>query len=145
VEYLEGGKLQQAYANEEVIVSAGAVESPKIRMLSGIGPADHLRSFNLKVRMDLPGVGQNLQNHLSCNLEYDSRLPHPTLTLPECAGLFVRTKYATSEVAPDLQFIFFHLPKDSNTSLYLFIPTLSSPQSKKHLSSGPATCSKRLI
>jgi len=130
VEYLQNGKLHKDHATGEVIVCAGAVESPRILMLSGIGPADHLRSFKVKVIEDLPGVGQNLQDHVAASLSYDSRLSHSTLPLPECAGLFIRTKYATPHVAPDLQFLFFHLPKDNEASFYRFIPVVTSPQSR---------------
>jgi choline dehydrogenase-like flavoprotein len=51
-------------ADREVIVSSGAMGSPKLLLQSGIGPADHLRSVGVEVRHDLPGVGENLQDHL---------------------------------------------------------------------------------
>jgi len=63
VEYLRGGEVQRVYANREIIVSAGTYASPQLLMLSGIGPADHLRSVGVDVVQDLPGVGQNLQEH----------------------------------------------------------------------------------
>ncbi len=57
------GRAQVAHAEREVIISAGAIASPQLLMLSGIGPADHLTSVGLSVEHDLPGVGQNLQDH----------------------------------------------------------------------------------
>lgn len=51
-------------AEREVIISSGAIGSPKLLMQSGIGPADHLRQVGVDVKHDLPGVGENLQDHL---------------------------------------------------------------------------------
>jgi choline dehydrogenase-like flavoprotein len=57
------GREQVARADREVILAAGSIGSPQILMLSGIGPADHLREVGVNVKHDLPGVGQNLQDH----------------------------------------------------------------------------------
>jgi choline dehydrogenase-like flavoprotein len=56
--------LETVYANREVILSGGAVNSPKLLMLSGIGPADELRELGIDVVHDLPGVGKNFQDHM---------------------------------------------------------------------------------
>lgn len=65
VEFLTGrNTTQTAYASREVIVSAGSFQSPQLLMLSGIGPADTLRRHGITVKKELPGVGQNLQDHL---------------------------------------------------------------------------------
>ena len=69
VEYLEAGVVKQARASVEVIVSAGAFNTPQLLMLSGIGPADHLRSHGIEVRADLP-VGENLQDHPAVMLQW---------------------------------------------------------------------------
>ena len=130
VEYLQSGKLQKVYAQAEVVISAGAIETPKILMLSGIGAANQLRSFKIKTVADLPGVGQNLQDHLTSRLIYESSLTHPTLNTPECAGLFVRTKYSSSTTPPDLQYIFFNIANGSEKSSFLFLPVLASPKSR---------------
>ena len=63
VEYQHGGRLHRAQANREVILCAGAIASPRLLMLSGIGPAEHLRENGIAVVTDLPGVGANLQEH----------------------------------------------------------------------------------
>jgi choline dehydrogenase len=63
VEYLRHGKLERVRVEREVILSAGAYNSPQILMLSGIGPAEHLREFGIDVVQDLKGVGENLQEH----------------------------------------------------------------------------------
>lgn len=64
VEIRHGGRTQTIRAAREVIVSSGAIGSPRLLMLSGIGPADHLRSVGVDVVHDLPGVGANLQDHI---------------------------------------------------------------------------------
>jgi len=64
VEIAAGNRAETIRAGREVIVSAGAIGSPKLLLQSGIGPADHLRSVGVEVRHDLPGVGGNMQDHL---------------------------------------------------------------------------------
>ncbi|WP_121631932.1 GMC family oxidoreductase [Tropicibacter alexandrii] len=64
VEVRHGGQTRTMRAAREVIVSSGAIGSPRLLMLSGIGPADHLRSVGVDVVHDLPGVGANLQDHI---------------------------------------------------------------------------------
>ncbi len=64
IEILRNGTIETVRAGKEVIISAGAIGSPKLLMQSGIGPADHLRKVGVSVTHDLPGVGENLQDHL---------------------------------------------------------------------------------
>ena len=63
-------KLISIKAKKEVILSAGAVGSPHILMLSGIGPKDHLGSMGIELEADLPGVGQNLNDHPDFMIKY---------------------------------------------------------------------------
>ncbi|WEK46324.1 MAG: GMC family oxidoreductase N-terminal domain-containing protein [Candidatus Andeanibacterium colombiense] len=63
VEFLRNGKLERVYADREVVLSGGTYNSPHLLMLSGIGPADHLRSVGIEVQHDLKGVGENLHEH----------------------------------------------------------------------------------
>lgn len=63
VEYDREGEAQQAFARKEVILAGGAYNSPQLLMLSGIGPARHLRDHGIGVVLDLPGVGRNLSEH----------------------------------------------------------------------------------
>ncbi|MCW2944372.1 MAG: Choline dehydrogenase [Actinoallomurus sp.] len=63
VRYVTGGREEEALAQREVILSGGAVNSPQLLMLSGLGPADHLRSLGIDVVADLPSVGTGLQDH----------------------------------------------------------------------------------
>ena len=76
VEYLENGKLKQLLADREVILSAGAINSPRLLMHSGIGPAAALEGVGVPVVQDLPGVGQNLQDHIEISLVYELTGPH---------------------------------------------------------------------
>lgn len=62
---VNGGAVQEAKAKREVLVCAGAFNSPQILMLSGIGPAEHLKEMGIPVVQDSPGVGQNLQDHVT--------------------------------------------------------------------------------
>ncbi|MBX3577419.1 MAG: GMC family oxidoreductase N-terminal domain-containing protein [Rhizobiaceae bacterium] len=73
-------------ARREVILSAGALASPQLLMLSGIGPGQQLRRHGIAVRNDLPGVGQNLQDHLDFTLGWKSRDPD-TIGLTPRMGL----------------------------------------------------------
>lgn len=65
VEYSHRGVLARAEARQEVILAAGAFESPKLLLLSGVGPAEELRALGIDVVADSPGVGRNLQEHVS--------------------------------------------------------------------------------
>jgi len=84
VEYEQPSGVAIAHARREVIVSGGAIGSPQILMLSGIGPADHLREQGVEVHLDLPGVGKNLHDHVFVPLTYRS----PTSLHRGAAGHF---------------------------------------------------------
>lgn len=79
VSYRHGGEDREARAEGEVILSAGAFQSPQLLMLSGVGPADHLREHGIEVLADLPGVGENLQDHLEVHLMH--RCPHRGMSM----------------------------------------------------------------
>lgn len=74
VEYRQGGELKQVRAQREVLLCAGALQSPQILMLSGIGPGAELRQHGISVLHDLPGVGANLHDHPDVVLGVDA--PH---------------------------------------------------------------------
>ena len=73
VEYEHEGIVKKAYSNIATIVSCGAIKSPQLLMLSGIGPADHLRSKGINVSLNLKGVGQNLQDHLLVAIGFECK------------------------------------------------------------------------
>lgn len=75
VEVRRGGLRWSVPAATEVIVSASSINTPKLLMLSGIGPADHLREHGIEVRADRPGVGSNLQDHLEIYMQFQAILP----------------------------------------------------------------------
>jgi choline dehydrogenase len=75
VVYLQGGRQQQLRAQKEVILCLGAVASPQLLMLSGIGDPAHLREHGIAPLIDLPGVGENLQDHLSISLKQECTQP----------------------------------------------------------------------
>ncbi|PPD14356.1 MAG: choline dehydrogenase [Methylobacterium sp.] len=68
--YRRGGRLEFAKARRRVVLSAGAVQTPKLLMHSGIGPAAHLAEYGIETRLDRPGVGANLQDHLQLRPVY---------------------------------------------------------------------------
>ncbi len=75
VEIERGDKIETVRANREVIVAASSINSPKLLMLSGIGPAAHLSEHGIDVVADRPGVGQNLQDHLELYIQQASTQP----------------------------------------------------------------------
>ncbi|MFI9276209.1 GMC family oxidoreductase [Kitasatospora sp. NPDC052896] len=110
VEYVQDGVVRSVEVTREVVLSAGAFESPKLLMLSGIGPARHLAEHGIPLVADLPGVGQNLQDHAFVPICYQATEEHPSGALISEAGLFTRTAAAeaagTADSSPDLQFTF---------------------------------------
>ncbi|HEX3500743.1 MAG TPA: choline dehydrogenase [Stellaceae bacterium] len=75
VEYRRRGRLETARARREVILSGGAINSPQLLMLSGIGPADEIGRHGIPVVLDLKGVGCNLQDHLELYVQYECTKP----------------------------------------------------------------------
>lgn len=75
VEFVHQGSIHQAFARAEVILSAGAIQTPQLLQLSGIGPAKLIEQHGIRVVNDLRGVGENLQDHLQIRLTYESTRP----------------------------------------------------------------------
>src|SRR5262249_17865044 len=94
-------------ADVEVILCAGAIASPHLLMLSGIGPADLLRTHGIEVRAHLPGVGANLHDHVQTWVGFPCRTGSPLATdsnLGEAGG-FVRTDGPTTAADVQLSFL----------------------------------------
>ena len=90
VRYIQNGVVREARAAREVILSAGSLQSPQILQLSGIGHASLLQRRGVKVVHDLPGVGQNLQDHLQLRLMY--KVSKPITTNDDLRTLFSQAK-----------------------------------------------------
>ncbi|HEV8018016.1 MAG TPA: choline dehydrogenase [Steroidobacteraceae bacterium] len=75
VRYRRGAAIEEARARREVILSAGPINSPQLLKLSGVGPGSELAEFGIEVVRDLPGVGENLQDHLEFYFQVASREP----------------------------------------------------------------------
>ena len=98
-------------AEQEVVLAAGTIESPKLLMLSGIGPAAELARVGVEVAVDLPGVGENLHDHVLSPIVCSSSRPMPPVvpgTTPLHLHLFARSR--ADLPAPDTQPLFFHVP-----------------------------------
>jgi choline dehydrogenase len=70
LEYMQDGKLRRARARREVLLAGGSLQSPQLLQLSGVGPGALLREFGIEVVHELPGVGENLQDHIGCRVIY---------------------------------------------------------------------------
>ena len=69
-------KVEKIYAEKEIILSGGSINSPHLLMVSGIGDADHLKEKGVNIIHDLKGVGQNLQDHLETYIQQECKTPH---------------------------------------------------------------------
>jgi choline dehydrogenase-like flavoprotein len=88
VEFVQAGRVERARAEREILVSCGAINSPQLLMLSGIGAADHLRAHDIAVVADVPGVGQNLQDHALMGVEFECRAPLSLYKADTLANIF---------------------------------------------------------
>ena len=75
VELLHNGQITTVRAGREIIISAGAIGSPQLLLLSGIGPADELKKLGITPVHDLPGVGRNLHDHMELDLQWECTKP----------------------------------------------------------------------
>jgi choline oxidase len=102
-------------ARREIITCCGAFDSPKLLLLSGIGPAEQLRQLGIPVRIELPGVGAHLLDHPEGIVLWEAARPVPEISTQFWeAGLFVRTESALEW--PDLMYHFGTVPFDLNTA-----------------------------
>jgi choline dehydrogenase len=90
VEYRRGEHLEQARAHREVVLAAGAIQSPQLLQLSGVGPAGLLQSFSIPVVADVPAVGEDLQDHLQIRLLY--KVSKPITTNDDLRSIFGKAR-----------------------------------------------------
>lgn len=114
------GSTEVVRARQEVVLCAGAIDTPRLLLLSGLGDADELRRLGIDVIADLPGVGQNLLDHPESVIVWETHGPVPPNTVMDSdAGLFVRRGEVTAgtedAAAPDLMFHFFQVPFTTHT------------------------------
>lgn len=154
VSFQDGNASKQERAEREIILCAGAIGSPQLLMLSGVGPAAHLRAFDIPMVCDLPGVGQNLQDHPCTGVVYECTQPvslasaesisnlvrylcfkkGPLTSNVAEAGAFLRTSPGCK--VPDLQFHFGagyfveHGFQTFDGHAFAFGPTLLHPYSR---------------
>jgi choline dehydrogenase len=107
VEYVLDGQVHVVGADREVVLAAGAVGSPQLLMVSGVGPAGHLRGVGVEVVEDLPGVGENLQDHPLAHMSFRSPEFLDDGKSPSQPLMVLRSDPAAD---PDLQLAITHLP-----------------------------------
>ncbi|MFF8955505.1 GMC family oxidoreductase [Streptomyces sp. NPDC014894] len=116
VEFLQPDALRsdRVRARREVVVCCGAIDSPKLLMLSGIGPAAHLRESGVEIRVDAPGVGSHLQDHPEGVIMWEAKRPMVTSSTQWWEiGIFADTEPGLDR--PDLMFHYGSVPFDLNT------------------------------
>ncbi|MBG6213939.1 choline oxidase [Cryobacterium sp. CAN_C3] len=109
------GRTHSLTARAEVILSAGAIDSPKLLMLSGVGPAAQLREHGIEVLADSPGVGENFQDHPEGVIQWEAKQPMPTESTQWWElGIFTTTEDGLDR--PDLMFHYGSVPFDMHTA-----------------------------
>ncbi len=129
IEYSHGGKIHQANAEREVLLSGGAINSPQLLMLSGIGDAEHLSEHQIQVRVNASEVGKNLQDHLDACTVFRCTQP---ITYDKTNDLLIGLRYffkrdgiGSSNVAESGGFIRTRLAPDSRPDVQMhFVPAM---------------------
>jgi choline dehydrogenase len=129
VEYTAQGRPGRVGVRHEAILCAGALETPKLLMLSGIGPAAELKQHGIPVVLDRSGVGQNLQDHPNVTLFFAGKRAIDC-NYPQLYG-FHRANYASDldERAADTCYVFYPARSSLREALIRMLPAVSLPQS----------------
>ena len=133
VALLKDGSQQQIQASKEVILCGGTINSPQLLLLSGVGTAEHLHKLGMRVVADLPGVGENLQDHPGVYTYYTTKPSYSALGgLAESGNAFVKTQ--ADLPGPDLQLLCApHFLPPVVGKGYTIIVVLVTPQSRGRL------------
>jgi choline dehydrogenase len=132
-----GGRVaKEVRAAREVLISCGTMDTPKLLMLSGIGPSAELRRHGIDIRVDLPGVGKNYQDHLIAPVVFaykEGTQPAQVIGYGIEGGLFLKVR--GSRKKPDLQFILNHAllgpPQTPVVPIaFMVVPLLVDPESR---------------
>jgi choline dehydrogenase len=121
-------------AGEHIILSAGAVGSPQLLMLSGVGPAAQLSSLGIRVVQDMPGVGQNLRDHPKVYVTWNSRAAYPVDIRPARGGVWLRCSTPGS-----------HLHNDMNINMGAFVTERVSELGARHIDQGEESQAHRCM
>ena len=155
-------KVEKIYANKEIVLSGGSINSPQLLMISGVGPADHLKDKGIKVVHNLKGVGKNLQDHLETYIQQECRTPDTLYSYVNklrmlkigiqwflnksgpCATSFLEAggfcKSSEDKKYPNIQFHFFpafvidHGNVDPDRHGYQLHASLNQPKSRGYIS-----------
>ena len=127
ISYVLDGKAQQANASKEIILCAGALETPKLLMLSGVGPKEHLASLNIPLVHDVPSIGENLHDHPNVCMFLKGRKPID-FAYPQVYG-FDRMNPALElpEGQADTCFALLSAPITVQQSMYRMVPATILP------------------
>lgn len=145
VEYVCGGRTRIAYADKEVILAAGAINSPQLLNLSGIGDPAELSAFGIKTVVELPGVGKNLHDHISVGISYTRKERSPLhramradrivrelgkayfrgegLATDLPSGGVAHIKSSPDEVLPDIELLTAAAPYNAHPYFSPFVPS----------------------
>jgi choline dehydrogenase len=138
VEYERDGNLVRALSDGEVVLCAGAVDSPRLLLLSGVGDPDDLSELGIETTTELPGVGHNLHDHILLRglcVEVSRPIPAGTGNLGEAA---VYWRSDEGLVGPDLQIVLIYAPfynpwQEASTNAYTFAVAHMRPKSRGRL------------
>ena len=134
VRYVRDGTTEEVGADAEIILSCGAVDSPRLLLLSGIGPASELEEVGIEVVQDLPGVGKNLHDHMLIGVVYAATQPTPP-AYPNITESCLFAKSDPRRISCDIEISFnkekhFAEGYDAPDDCFTLIPGIVRPQSR---------------